>query len=297
MSLSLISLINVFPDVFPSEEAVINNDAIKQMITVNNTLTDAYCFDETLSEGALSDSYEKAPGGGGYVLYVRSDNMGTAAGDAWTPVTVAGDKLPNSKDLYLHIVKDGKNQFVCIYDLVKLDSDKLQARYGNPGQWIAAVIYSLSCMSTKNLLIHIADIEQLNDECAEINKMMAKLNVVKDDLSYKDQKTRERLGSDFEPINSLGKINLGTEVPNCEEFFSSRNISIATVGLSNINGTQVAFITDALRIYSDEVSNLINKMSSKMQRALSDAQKNVGLASNLLQAYGKMVRGVQVNVR
>jgi hypothetical protein len=312
MSLSLLTLQGIFPEIFPNADVAFTADTIRKMIAVDDICNqDAYKFSDSLNGNTFEKNSQ-----GAFVLYAHSTGVGGI--DRWKEIDGAAAKIPDSKEIYLKIV-DGNNKgsYISIYDLVTLDASKISNKnsltYGNIGSKVAAVTYALSCMKMKQVLLQIGNLNSLNLELEIINKIMGELAQMKDRLSQTDVKNRatelyyyatespsEAILRFFGERHLLDKSQLlGKDNSISDTYYNyylGENYSSARWGI-DLTGNHVQFWMDTARIYYEQISNQQSKLSNEMEAQMKMAQQDVSIATNFLKSIGKMFFGITGNVR
>lgn len=201
MSLSILSLRDVFPEKFLGLNSI-TNDAIAAMLQINDTYnTGNYIISDADSlVAALRDDYEK--NGDNYRIFQRTTD--SSGNSYWTEVTNPDQLLATSVDLYFlksGILKSDTNpggkelneiseeNFVQIYSVNKLNQEKLidTSCYADTAQRLAAVLYSLCAYNKKIMELQIGDIEAVNNEQIEVNRITTLLTTIQNNLTTLDQ--------------------------------------------------------------------------------------------------------------
>lgn len=246
MSLSILSLRDVFPEKFSGLNSI-TNDAIAAMIQINDTYNSGNYI---ISDGnsladELGETYIKQ--GDNYRIFQRTtDSSGNAY---WTEVTNPDQLLATSVDLYFlknNSETQGKDlsdisedNFVQIYSVNTLDTNKLidTSYYADTAQRLAAVLYSLCAYNKKIMELQIGDIEAVNNEQIEVNRITALLTTIQNNLTTFDQ-----------TVSSSTSENhyTATVMPDILAFFIQRGLIDTSTSVGNLNETTVEYLKNVL---------------------------------------------------
>jgi hypothetical protein len=199
MTISVITLRKVFDDIF-SGKNTIDYNAICAMIDVEDTFNaKAYSLDETFLDATTAQNHYECnlgPDGkiDGFVLYSKS--IGSGGKNVWTSIANPDARIPSSVDLYLKtMAPNGRESYVQIYSLKQLNPDRFFSDivpseylpyYADIAARVAGTMYALCCYQKKLMELHIQDIGAINREQMEINRVLAHLASIKNDLTEKD---------------------------------------------------------------------------------------------------------------
>ncbi|MDR2341233.1 MAG: hypothetical protein LBD72_02815 [Puniceicoccales bacterium] len=196
MPVQVVTLRKTFDRIFVGKNTL-DYDVLSAMIGIDDTFNDgAYAIDATFTnrdvamknyEFTLNENEEFV----GFTLYAKS--IGTGGRNVWTQVMSPDMRIQSSSELFLKKIGSGNQEgYVQIYALNQLNLDsflidgRYQSYYADVSARSAAVLYSLSCCQKKLAEIQIRDIAAINNEQKEINRVMALLTDIKNNLSQED---------------------------------------------------------------------------------------------------------------
>jgi hypothetical protein len=330
MSLTLVSLRDVFPEIFPDTSTAVDNEAIRRMIAIDDSYNQGiYRYHDSITGSEINSLYKN--NGTSYVLYAHS--TGTGGVDRWTEISdLSTDFATKSSELYLRI-EDGpnKDKYIRIYDLISLDAEAIRGNgglaYATLGAKIAAVTFAMSCMKMKTMQLHMEDLQRYNEEMRLMNGVMRKLVEMKDRLSMKDLRNvgsqdflRDRYteSPSWEVLQFMGKRHLLSQdlLKGKYQTFGEKSRADAAwpiylravsadnttlyqqaAGLIDLAGDDVQFWADALRIYNDKVGNQQSAGSNEMETQLKMAQQDITVATDFLRNTKKNLDQILPNIR
>ncbi|MDR2029878.1 MAG: hypothetical protein LBP65_00175 [Puniceicoccales bacterium] len=246
MTLEIISLRQVFPDIFRSRNAV-DYGAILSMIAVEDTLGgEIYSYDTTIATESIAKStYENS--GGAFTLYIRtSDKDGNVS---YVAIDNPDTLVASTTELFLKKTSSSPVEFVSIYGLIHIDFKKVsnnQKIFQDTAIRIAALIYSISCLERRMFMLHIEDLNASVAEQKLMNRVMAQLQQLENDLiSLDGQEQNESTATilaeilaffiqrDLVSISAATGVVTQDVVDNLREILAGR-IADATSGKRNI---------------------------------------------------------------
>lgn len=184
--LSLLSLRTAFSSIFPTEQPI-TAAVLTQMIAVQ----DSYNFGhyQELTEADLWNKFEKRSDGAGYQLYSRRDTAKETS--EWTRVKNIDTQIPSSVELYLQkLGTSGRSEddYVQIYSLLKLKPEYVRGedpifQCQDKLQILTAIVYALCCYGQKLVQLQIRDVEIMNDELREINRILMRLTSMQKEMN------------------------------------------------------------------------------------------------------------------
>lgn len=220
MSLPLLSIQKSFPDAFaPDSEEQISQletlfkdggftpKGLSKIIEIADGLNkgdygymaikDSLAYSEGTAGGGVANEFDKTSNGN-YILYAKTtDEQGNTA---WMAITSLDQAISSSVELYLHHQKhvynddpagDGLSDydFVHVYDLARLSKAGIAKRFDKQGtaMGVAAMLYHLCCKEKLIMERHMCDIEVVNDEQEQMNRIMQLLSQVQNTLAAEDK--------------------------------------------------------------------------------------------------------------
>lgn len=190
----LITLRTAFPNIFVTEKAI-DAKTLRRMVDFGDSYNHGHY--EEITDAVLDGKYEKAEDEKGYKLYARKDTIATddteeGKGKArqktqWVEVTNSKTPIPSSVELYLKKAdatspkgEEKDEDFVQIYGLKRLKADYLAGKepafpWFDKVQLVTAVVYALCCYDQKLAQLQIRDMEIVNQEQREINRVLMRL--------------------------------------------------------------------------------------------------------------------------
>ncbi|MDR2677485.1 MAG: hypothetical protein LBB26_02890 [Puniceicoccales bacterium] len=243
MAIQVITLRKAFGGLFDGKN-IVDYGTLCQMMAINDSFNkDAYATDASFrTQEAAIDNYEHtlndAGEFSGFVLYSRT--TGSGGMDVWSQVINPDARIPSSVELYLKRKGFGTAEgYVQVYALRQLDlnnflitgTDQYRSYYADITTRIAGALYALSCYQKKLMELHIHDIEAVNIEQMEVNRILSLLTSMKNDLTQKD------VG-----VTAIADRNTMAVDPDILAFFSIRGLldNLATQGRGITNSIILA---------------------------------------------------------
>jgi hypothetical protein len=195
MPIKLLTLRQSFDQIFHGKNSF-DYDALCAMIDIEDSYNnDVYMYDASFRSSIIAKGNYETDSDGNFVLYSRStDSDGK---EVFTVVATPDEFVSSSVELYLRAYALGGGSevanadfdpFVHIYTLRKLNVDLFNSRaeYGNTASRVAAILYAMCCAQNTLMRRHINDIEAVNREQKELNRISSLLAVIQNDLREKD---------------------------------------------------------------------------------------------------------------
>ncbi|MDR2341234.1 MAG: hypothetical protein LBD72_02820 [Puniceicoccales bacterium] len=196
MPIKLITLRQSFDSILMGKNAI-DFGALCDMIEIEDSYNaGAYILDDTIaSDIVLMNNYETDSAGNPTVYYESVDADGQVV---FNRIITLDEFIPASDKLYLKKRKlddsggGAQDDFVLIYSLRKLDTGNFRtgstyrSYYRDTASRIAAILYAMCCYQKKLLQLHIRDIEAVNREQKELNRISSLISVIQNDLREKD---------------------------------------------------------------------------------------------------------------
>lgn len=206
MSLAILNLSTCFPEVFQGQSNF-SFDSIIKLLQIHDTLNQG-CY-KTLTEKDFNGFQKKAGANADnpqYQLYYRSN--GADGGSVWTAIEDSFTPISSSTELYLRKVdaKDppDEDDYVSLYSLIQLDPDRFNSRFDfkkDPAMYVTAALYATCCLHKKMMELFMNDIEAINDEQQEVNKIMNLLSQMQNNLSTKDAGVTDEAKRPKQPLD------------------------------------------------------------------------------------------------
>ncbi|MDR0727514.1 MAG: hypothetical protein LBF26_01290 [Puniceicoccales bacterium] len=225
MAVQVITLRQVFDHIFVGKNTL-DYDALCALMDINDTYNrDVYSTDESFSSiDAAMRNYEFTMDDNknfsGFVLYSRT--IGGGGKDVWTQVMNPDARIPSSVELYLKkIGPNNKEGYVQVYALRQLDlnnfliegTNQYRSYYADISTRTAGALYALCCYQKKLMELHIRDIEAINKEQMEVNRILSVLSSIKNELTQVDVGVTEILKRNKRQID-----------PDVLAFFATRRL-------------------------------------------------------------------------
>jgi hypothetical protein len=225
MAVQVITLRQVFDSLFAGKNTV-DYAALCALMNINDTFNkDAYSTDDSFSsievaKGNYEFTLDTNGEFSGFVLYSRA--LGAGGKDVWTQVMNPDARIPSSVELYLKKIGTGnKEGYVQVYALRQLNIDnflingtkRYRPYYADVAARAAGTLYALCCYQKKLMELHIHDIEVVNKEQMEVNRIMSVISGMKNDLTQSDIGISE--------INNRNKLQVDADVL---AFFATRRL-------------------------------------------------------------------------
>ncbi|MDR2029879.1 MAG: hypothetical protein LBP65_00180 [Puniceicoccales bacterium] len=301
-----VTLAKVFPDIFPNASTAtkFTNASIRQMIDLAgyNSMDGAcYTFDSSIASDTINSRYESA--NDGYVLYYKGGSLAEGT-QCWAPFTSPTEAIVDASEVYLHIKTS--DRYICIYDLISLDINKLLQT--TTAFYVAAAIgYAMSCVQLKQMDLNVENLVQLNDELERVNKVMAVLTAVRDDLASRDVIVNDIKNLNTKQMDTVS-VTLAEGTVTVVDFLYNRHLldkelmggkskSEFAGDNSKLNANKISFWIDSLRIYYEQCNGLVSMVSSNMQANSNTSSQASTFANSALQSRGRTLTTVVGNIR
>jgi hypothetical protein len=314
MSLSILSIKDVFPNVFTGTGAATSftYETICKMLTVEDSFNSqaSYKLNSSFeSSGVASSTYEKD--GNAFTLYVKKqDEQGN---DIFEQVTNPETLIPTTTELYLK--KKLSNEYVRMYDLVVIDMDRISANVSDAtkrdsGFCVAALIYAVSCLRNRMVLLCVNEMEMVSVEQEKLVNAMNALTRTVNDISAADRGSDDKNNTAIpdldavafmaqrdllmttESVGVITKVGIETIRAYANNPTSGNKSAAQTeVNKWNLTHDKTAAIRDALRVYVDRVGNDLAARSTTLNMHLQLAQQDIQTASSLLSAVEQFQGG------
>jgi hypothetical protein len=240
MAIRLLTLRQVFDRIFLGKNNI-DHAALLDMIQIEDSFNgDTYENDVTINDATnawktygdgTNDSEKK------FVLYAKS--TGTDGQVVWIPVNNPDNFIPSSVELYLKRI--GDNEYVQLYTLRKvnpqkfIDQGEYLFHYRDTASRVAGILYALCCYQKKLMQLYINDIEAVNREQRELNRIASLISVIQNDLSEKDT-----------GIDDVAMRHLSTIYADIIAFFVQHGFLDTMATGSKINKTLVNLLKQVL---------------------------------------------------
>ncbi|MDR0727513.1 MAG: hypothetical protein LBF26_01285 [Puniceicoccales bacterium] len=242
MPIKLLTLRQVFDRILTGKNAI-DYDALLSMIEIEDSFNDGiYTFHPTISTESVARDYYIADPRGNLILYSMSTDADGKA--VFSPIGTLDEFIPSSVDLYLRrnidaSEDDDSSEYVHIYELNKLDSSKFRnavtqkylPHYRDTASRVAGILYAMCCYQKKIMQLHINDIEAVNREQRELNRISSLISVIQNDLREKDT-----------GIDDVAARHSSTIYADIVAFFIQRGLLDTMSTGSKINSNLVALL-------------------------------------------------------
>ncbi|MDR3117781.1 MAG: hypothetical protein LBT98_04445 [Puniceicoccales bacterium] len=266
MILEIITLRQVFSNIFLSRNSIDYNSLLS-MIAVNDTLSgDIYSYDDSIaSENTAKDKYVNSSGN--FTLYNRVVCMAGEVADGnaemfgnvkYVPIDNPDQLFNSSSELYLKSTSGtGETAYVSLYNLVHLDLSKIGQSTANvanvfqdTGIRIAAMVYSMACLERRTLMLHIGDMEASVAEQKLMNRVMAQLQQMSNDLIAMDGQESSK--------------STVTILPEILAFFAQRKLVDDSAAFGSISKSTIDSLTTILqgRLDANQTQRQISAIDS-----------------------------------
>ncbi|MDR3316567.1 MAG: hypothetical protein LBS68_00605 [Puniceicoccales bacterium] len=278
---------------------------------------DTYLRDSSIyslkSENELKSIYENSSGNFG--LYAKVNSGGEVA---WIKVESNEAMFSSAAELYLKRKIGGT--YDSIYGLVGVNVGQVIDRFPGTrapdfGCLASAIFFAVSSLHRKVLMLHINDVDIINDEQKKLCVQMRAIELMMNDLRTVDgDKVNSHTKSpNFDVIAFMVSRNLltitssyGIINKNVIDAFrtyisdptsENRDSAAKSLAMAQMNMDSASVLQDVLRVYSEQIANDQSVRQTQIQMQLQLSQENISTATNFLEEIEKLKSGLVANVR